>query len=289
MKDVMARVGPSPLPSTPDLGRAVDNLVAPVLRPLALGRRVLLPVLFAGAVGLVWEFGTRAANISPLVIVPLSAVWRVITTSFGILFQQSIPTVVETLIGFALASVIGIVLGTLLLLSRRVRQALYPHILTFQLIPKVALAPLFIVWFGVGPTSRLSLAVFMAFFPVVISTLTGLVSADRNIVRMAAAQTASPWQIFHSVRVPYALPHIFAGLKVAVTMAMIGVIVGEFITAQAGLGYIIMMASSAADTALVFAAIILLCAAGLALYGAVALAEWLIERRMGISITTSEF
>ena len=289
MKDVMARVGPSPLPSTPDLGRAVDNLVAPVLRPLALGRRVLLPVLFAGAVGLIWEFGTRAANISPLVIVPLSAVWRVITTSFGILFQQSIPTVVETLIGFALASVIGIVLGTLLLLSRRVRQALYPHILTFQLIPKVALAPLFIVWFGVGPTSRLSLAVFMAFFPVVISTLTGLASADRNIVRMAAAQTASPWQIFHSVRVPYALPHIFAGLKVAVTMAMIGVIVGEFITAQAGLGYIIMMASSAADTALVFAAIILLCAAGLALYGAVALAEWLIERRMGISITTSEF
>lgn len=289
MKDVMAQVGPSPLPSAPDLGRAVDNLVAPVLRRLALGRRVLLPVLFAGAVGLIWEFGTRAANISPLVIVPLSAVWRVITTSFGILFQQSIPTVVETLIGFALASVIGIVLGTLLLLSRRVRQALYPHILTFQLIPKVALAPLFIVWFGVGPTSRLSLAVFMAFFPVVISTLTGLVSADRNIVRMAAAQTASPWQIFHSVRVPYALPHIFAGLKVAVTMAMIGVIVGEFITAQAGLGYIIMMASSAADTALVFAAIILLCAAGLALYGAVALAEWLIERRMGISITTSEF
>jgi NitT/TauT family transport system permease protein len=289
MKDVMAQVGPSPLPSAPDLDRAVDNLVAPVLRPLALGRRVLLPVLFAGAVGLIWEFGTRAANISPLVIVPLSAVWRVITTSFGILFQQSIPTVVETLIGFALASVIGIVLGTLLLLSRRAHQALYPHILTFQLIPKVALAPLFIVWFGVGPTSRLSLAVFMAFFPVVISTLTGLVSADRNIVRMAAAQTASPWQIFYSVRIPYALPHIFAGLKVAVTMAMIGVIVGEFITAQAGLGYIIMMASSAADTALVFAAIILLCTAGLVLYGAVALAEWLIERRMGISITTGEF
>jgi NitT/TauT family transport system permease protein len=289
MKDVMAQVGPSPLPSAPNLGHAVDNLVAPMLPPLALGRRVLLPVLFAGAVGLIWEFGTRAANISPLVIVPLSAVWRVITTSFGILFQQSIPTVVETLIGFALASVIGIVLGTLLLLSRRAHQALYPHILTFQLIPKVALAPLFIVWFGVGPTSRLSLAVFMAFFPVVISTLTGLVSADRNIVRMAAAQTASPWQIFYSVRIPYALPHIFAGLKVAVTMAMIGVIVGEFITAQAGLGYIIMMASSAADTALVFAAIILLCTAGLVLYGAVALAEWLIERRMGISITTGEF
>jgi NitT/TauT family transport system permease protein len=288
MKEVRAQVDSSSLPSVQNRGPAEKNLVVGVL-PFAFGRRVLLPVLFAGAVALVWEFGTRAANISPLVIVPPSAVWRVITASFGILMQQSVPTVVETLVGFALASAIGVVAGTALVLSRRVRQALYPHILTFQLIPKVAVAPLFIVWFGVGPTSRLSLAVFMAFFPVLISTATGLLSADRNVVRMAQSQTASPWQIFCSVRIPYALPHIFAGLKVAVTMAMIGVIVGEFVTAQAGLGYIIMMASSAAETALVFAAIWLLCAVGLALYGAVSLAEWLIERRMGISITSSEF
>jgi NitT/TauT family transport system permease protein len=287
MKEVIAQVDSS-LPPAQHFGRAGKNLVVGVL-PFAFGRRVVLPVLFAGAVALIWEFGTRAANISPLVIVPPSAVWRVITASSGILLQQSVPTVVETLIGFALASAIGVIAGTALVLSRRVRQALYPHILTFQLIPKVAVAPLFIVWFGVGPTSRLSLAVFMAFFPVVISTATGLLSADRNIVRMAMSQTASPWQIFYNVRIPYALPHIFAGLKVAVTMAMIGVIVGEFVTAQAGLGYIIMMASSAAETALVFAAIFLLCAAGLVLYGAVALAEWLIERRMGISITSSEF
>lgn len=281
----MAQV--EPLPSAQDLGGSMSKLAARA--SFAPSRRVLLPVLFAALVALVWEFGTRAANFSPLVIVPPSAVWHVMTAAFGILLKQSIPTVEETLIGFALAAVIGIALGTILVLSRRMRQTLYPHILTFQLIPKVALAPLFIVWFGVGPTSRLSLAVFMAFFPVVISTITGLMSADRNVVRMAAAQTASSWQIFYSVRVPYALPHIFAGLKVAVTMAMIGVIVGEFVTSQAGLGYIIMMASSAADTALVFAAIILLCAVGLTLYGTVALAEWLIERRMGIAITTSEF
>jgi NitT/TauT family transport system permease protein len=289
MKQTVAQVGTSPLPSAHDLGSAVRTLVTRMLRTLKLGRRVLLPTLLAATVALAWEFGTRAAHISPLIIVPPSAVWQVMSASFPILLQQSVPTVQETVVGFALASVIGIVLGTTLVLSRRVRQALYPHILTFQLIPKVALAPLFIVWFGVGPSSRLSLAVFMAFFPVVISTVTGLISADRNILRMAAAVTASPWQTFYSVRIPYALPHIFAGLKVAVTMAMIGVIVGEFVTAQAGLGYIIMMASSAADTALVFAAIILLCVAGLALYGAVALAEWLIERRMGVSITSSEF
>ncbi len=289
MKDVMAQVGPSPLPSTNDIGGAARNLIARLLLTLAISRRVLLPLLLAATVALAWEFGTRAANISPLIVVPPSAVWQVIAASFGILLQQSIPTAEETLIGFALASVIGIALGTMLVLSRRVRQALYPHILTFQLIPKVALAPLFIVWFGVGPTSRLSLAVFMAFFPVVISTTTGLVSPDITIVRMAESQTASPWQIFYSVRIPYALPHIFAGLKVAVTMAIIGVVVGEFITAQSGLGYIIMMASSAADTALVFAAIILLCALGLALYGAVALVEWLLERHLGVRITTGEF
>lgn len=289
MKQTVAQVGTSLLPSAHDLSSAVRSFIARTLRTLSLGRRVLLPVLLAATVVLAWEFGTRAANISPLIIVPPSAVWQVMSASFAILMQQSVPTVVETVIGFALAAVIGIVLGTALVLSRRVRQALYPHILTFQLIPKVALAPLFIVWLGVGPSSRLSLAVFMAFFPVVISTVTGLISADRNVLRMAASLTASPWQTFYSVRVPYALPHIFAGLKVAVTMAMIGVIVGEFVTAQAGLGYIIMMASSASDTALVFAAIILLCAAGLALYGAVALAEWLIERRMGVSITSSEF
>ncbi len=289
MKQAVAQVGTSPLPSAHDVGGAAKALIAGALRSLKLGRRVLLPVLLATSVLLVWEFGTRAAHVSPLIIVPPTAVWQVISASYPILLQQAVPTVEETVTGFALACVIGIALGAALVLSRRARQALYPHILIFQLIPKVALAPLFIVWLGVGPSSRLSLAVFMAFFPVVISTVTGLISADRNILRMAAAATASPWQSFYSVRIPYALPHLFAGLKVAVTMAMIGVIVGEFVTAQAGLGYIIMMASSAADTALVFAAIIFLCAAGLALYGAVALAEWMIQKRMGVFITTGEF
>jgi NitT/TauT family transport system permease protein len=100
---------------------------------------------------------------------------------------------------------------------------------------------------------------------------------------------ASSWQTFIGIQIPYAIPHIFAGLKIAVTMAMIGIIVGEFVTAQAGLGYIIMMASSGGDTALTFAAIFLLCLFGLLLYGAVAGAEWLVERRMGISVTSSEF
>lgn len=276
-------------PPTAYFGGRVSGLFMRGLKTLQLGRRVVLPCLLAAALLCAWEFGTRLAHLSSLIIVPPSAVFAVFMASYAILMQQTLPTVVETLIGFTLAAVVGIVLGTALVLSRRIRQALYPHVLAFQLIPKIALAPLFVVWFGVSPTSRLLLAVFMAFFPVVISTLTGLLSADRNAMRLAAAMMASPWQTFISIRAPYALPHIFAGLKVAVTMAIIGVIVGEFVTAQAGLGYIIMMASSAGDMALVLAAIILLCGFGLLLYGAVALAEWLLERRMGVSVTTGEF
>jgi NitT/TauT family transport system permease protein len=285
----MAPLGSMMLSPAADFGSRMIAIFARGLRTLQLGRRILLPSALTLALMLGWEFGTRAAHLSSMIIVPPSAVFAVLTASYGILLQQALPTVVETLTGFALAATIGIVLGTALILFRRVRQALYPHVLTFQLIPKIALAPLFMVWFGVGPTSRLTLAVFMAFFPVVIATMAGLLSADRTAVRMAKATMASSWQIFISIRVPYALPHIFTGLKIAVTMAMIGVIVGEFVTAQAGLGYIIIMASSGGDTALTFAAIILLCLFGLALYGAVALGEWLVERRMGVAVTSGEF
>ncbi|WP_348934435.1 ABC transporter permease [Aquabacter sp. CN5-332] len=263
--------------------------MAAIWRRIALFQRVLLPLAVAVVFILIWEYGTKLAKVSPLLFAPPSAVWKSLELSFPILVQQSLPTLKETLLGFALASLLGVTLGTALVLSKRVRQALYPHILLFQLIPKVALAPLFIVWLGIGPTSRLSFAVFMAFFPVVIATMTGLLSADRNIVRLCTSLTATPWQTFMSVRVPYAMPHLFAGLKIAVTMAIIGVIVGEFVTAQEGLGYIIMFASSADDTALVFAAIGMLCAVGLTLYGAVALVEMLIQRRLGVTITSSEF
>jgi NitT/TauT family transport system permease protein len=255
----------------------------------AVARRVLLPTAVAVLVLVAWEYGLRLTHVSPIIIAPPSAIWEVLENNPGILLRQSMPTIASALVGFGLAAALGIFLGAALVLSSAARKAFYPYILILQLIPKVALAPLFIVWLGVGPTSRLSFAVFMAFFPVVIATMTGLMSADRNAVRLADSLTASPWQIFRSVRIPYALPHIFAGLKISATMAMIGVIVGEFVTAQEGLGYLVMFATSAAETALTFAAIALLCVIGLALYGGVVLVEAVVQRWQGVTITTSEF
>jgi len=246
-----------------------------------LGRLVLLPLLFALAVLVAWEVFCRASRVSPLLLPPPSAVWSVLSENWEILFQQSVPTTLETAIGFAVATLLGVALAVAITFSAWVREALYPNIVMFQLIPKIALAPLFIVWLGVGSRSCIVVAIFIAFFPVVVSTATGLVSAKPEVLQLCRSLTASEWQIFRLARFPYAMPFVFAGMKVGVTMAMIGVIVGEFITAQAGLGYIIMFASSAGETATVLAAIVLLCGIGLALFGLVALGEIAVQRWYG--------
>jgi NitT/TauT family transport system permease protein len=246
-----------------------------------LGRSVLLPLGFAVLTTLAWEILCRVTRISPELLPPPSAVWAVLADNYEILLQQALPTAIEALASFALATLLGVGLAVAVTFSAWVREALYPHIVMFQLIPKIALAPLFIVWLGVGSESCIVVAIFIAFFPVVVSTATGLVSAKPEVLLLCRSLTASEWQMFRLARFPYAMPFVFAGMKVGVTMAMIGVIVGEFITAQAGLGYIIMFASSAGETATVLAAIVLLCAIGLVLFGLVALGEAAMQRWYG--------
>jgi NitT/TauT family transport system permease protein len=246
-----------------------------------LSRVVGLPLGFAVLATIAWEILCRVAKISPELLPPPSAVWRVLAGNPAILLQHAVPTTIEVVVSFGVATVVGVLLAIAITFSAAVREALYPNIVMFQLIPKIALAPLFIVWLGVGGRSCIVVGVFIAFFPVVVSTATGLVSAKPEILQLCRSLTASEWQSFVMVRFPYAMPYVFAGMKVGVTMAMIGVIVGEFITAQAGLGYIIMFASSAGETATVLAAIVVLCGIGLVLYGLVGLGELLVRRWYG--------
>jgi NitT/TauT family transport system permease protein len=252
-----------------------------------IGRGVLLPLGFAILATIAWEILCRVTRISPLLLPPPSAVWEVLSENSEILLQHAVPTTIETVVSFGFATLLGIALAVAITFSAWVREALYPNIVMFQLIPKIALAPLFIVWLGVGSRSCIVVAVFIAFFPVVVSTATGLVSAKPEVLLLCRSLTASEWQMFRLARFPYAMPFVFAGMKVGVTMAMIGVIVGEFITAQAGLGYIIMFASSAGETATVLAAIVVLCAIGLVLYGLVGLGELLVRRWYGGEMPTS--
>ena len=156
-----------------------------------------------------------------------------------------------------------------------------PNLVFFQLIPKVALAPLFVIWLGIGIESRLTFTIFITFFPIAISTAVGLASIDPIYVRFCRGLTATDWQTFKHIRVPFALPAIFAGLKIGVTMAFIGVIVAEFITSQSGLGYLILFAMARTETAVVLGSIAFLCVIGIGVYGAVALLEVMIHRVWG--------
>ena len=160
-------------------------------------------------------------------------------------------------------------LGILLALSRLFRTGVYPLIVAFQVVPKVALAPLFIVWFGLGTTSRILLAFVIAFFPMVVNTLAGIQSTDPIMVRMARACNASRWQIFWKIEFPNALPYIFSGLKIGITFAVIGIIVAEFVTAQEGLGYLIVFSEGNVDTPMLMAALTILSIVGVILYAVI--------------------
>lgn len=237
-----------------------------------------LPLGLAGIVLAAWQIAVTLAHIPPVILPSPASITKYIFDHYDILMMHAVPTTVESAAGFVIATLLGIVLAIIITYSRLAHEALYPNLIFFQLIPKIALAPLFIIWLGIGSQSRIAFAVFIAFFPVVISTAAGFASVDKSMLRLCRALTASEWQIFTSVRFPAALPYIFSGMKIAITLSIIGVIIGEFITAQAGLGYLIIFATARADTEISMAAIVVLCVCGLLLYGLVALSESIANR-----------
>lgn len=242
---------------------------------------IVLPIATAAAVLLFWEAATRIFNVSPVTLPAPSEIFRKSMTILPLLFSNAVNTGGEVLLGLLIAAALGIGIGVGLSTSWFFRAAIYPNLVFFQLIPKIALAPLFIIWLGLGIQSRVAFTVFITFFPIAISTATGLAAVEPIYIRFCRGLTASNWQIFLSVRLPFALPVIFSGMKIGVTMAFIGVIIGEFVTSQSGLGYLILFALARTETAVIFGAIAVLCVMGLAVYGAVALLELVARRTWG--------
>jgi NitT/TauT family transport system permease protein len=235
-------------------------------------------VATAALVILLWELMVRLTKIPEVILPAPSAVMETFIRIFPLLLKNAIPTTLEAIGGFIIATVFGVLLAIVITYSKTWRAALYPNLVLFQLIPKVALAPLFIVWMGIGTESRLAFALFISFFPIVISMATGLTEVDRAVLRLCRSLTATEWQQFISVRFPYSLPFLFSGMKIGITMAMIGVIVGEFITSQSGLGYLIIVSSANSETRVIMASILMLCVVGLTLYGLIVLAEYFMKR-----------
>jgi NitT/TauT family transport system permease protein len=236
----------------------------------------VLALGLAAAVTVLWELAIRLFRVPTFVLPAPSAVVRSLIENWAQLASATESTALEILLGFVLAAITGIAIALVIVRFDRFGRALYPLIVLFQNVPKVALAPIFILWFGFDLAPKVLLIVVIAFFPVAIDMLVGLQSVEPSFVALMQSVGASRSKILLDVRIPHSLPHLMAGLKVAITFSVIGAIVGEFAGANEGLGYVIQFASTQLDTPLVFAALIVVSVLGLAFYYVVELAERLL-------------
>jgi NitT/TauT family transport system permease protein len=218
-----------------------------------------------------WEGACRIFDISSIVLPnPSSIVARLLTLiSSGLIWPHLFATLVEALSGFFFGVLAALVTGALISLIPAVERLVYPYLVALQTVPKVAIAPLFIVWFGYGLTSKVVITALVCYFPVLVSVIAGFHSSDRDQLDMLKAFGATKWQTLVRLRIPSALVLIFAGLEVAAVLAILGAIVGEFVGAQVGLGYLIVTLNFSLDIPGVFAVLIVLSAIGLTLHGLV--------------------
>jgi ABC-type nitrate/sulfonate/bicarbonate transport system permease component len=233
-------------------------------RSLALNRPFVRTLISIVVVALAWEVVTRTLVSNRLVIVPLSEVANTFLSSIqrGRFWDDVRVTFMELLIAFAIAGFLGIVVGVLMAISDAIHDYLNFWVSALYATPTVAVAPLFIIWFGLGIESKIAVAALLGIFPVIVNTEAGIRTTDRQLVEAARSFQATDFQIFRKVLIPSALPFIVAGLRLAVGRALVGVVVAEFFGSRRGLGNLILSTSQVFDTATLFMAVIILASAG---------------------------
>ena len=236
-------------------------------------RGSLTALLVLLALFVAWEAGVRVFGVKPILLPPPSAVLKELGSEVAWYLGHAWYTLLVTLGGFFIALVSGVLLAALIVESRLLDKTVYALIVALNSVPKVAIAPLFVIWMGTGAEPKLAIAVLIAVFPIVIDTVLGLKSVPPDILDLARTMRGGRFDTLWRIRFPCALPSIFAGMKVAISLALVGAIVGEFVSSQRGLGYVILSAQGTFDTARVFAAIFMLSLMGVALFWALAVAE----------------
>ncbi len=229
-------------------------------------RRVLLPLATLAAGLVAWEGVVAVAVISPVVLPGPGAVARAMLTTSGPLAFHAGHTLHTTLLGFGLAVVVGLLLGFVVGTSEVARDATYPLLVAFNSIPKAALVPLLVLWFGIGAVPAVLTAFTLAFFPVAVNVATSLATLEPELRQVLRSLGASRWQTFTKVGVPRALPVLFASLKIAVSSAFVGSVIAETVASDAGIGYLMAVAASDFNTSLAFGGLVVLAAMGTALY-----------------------
>ncbi len=235
--------------------------------------RVAYPAAGLALVLAVWALACWAANIPTVVLPSPAKVAVALVRRWDLLSAEGWVTLQEILSGFFLALIVGVPLAVVVANSRRLNLMVYPLLVALQSVPKVALAPILLVWLGTGLSSKLAVVWLVAFFPIIIDTAAGLRATPRELLELAHSLNASPWQILLKVQAPAALPFLITGAKVAITLAVIGAVIAEFVSSTEGLGYLLLSATSQLDTPLAFAALVALSVLGLVVYAGVELAE----------------
>jgi NitT/TauT family transport system permease protein len=235
-----------------------------------------LPLLGAGIVVALWWLATIVLDIQPFILPAPPDITETFFRLPGYLLGQTWTTLVETLAGFGLAVVGGLLVAMALTAFKFVERALFPLLVAANAVPKIAIAPLLIVWLGFGAGPKIVMVFLISFFPIVVATVSGLASMPAELGELARSLSASRRQAFVKLRIPWALPQVFIGLKVGITLAVVGAVVGEFSGGDKGLGYVIVASGSSADTALAFAAMTLLAVMSVTLFYLVAAAERLL-------------
>jgi NitT/TauT family transport system permease protein len=234
----------------------------------------LLPPLTFVAMVAVWWAAVEAFRIPAYLLPGPGAVFSRLVTDAGLLWNHSQVTLTEILLGFGLTVVSAIPLGLLIALSPLAKQLVYPPVMLMQLVPKIAVAPLFLVWLGFGIESKVLLTVLMTFFPLLLASISGFQILDDRLLYLTKSMGATGWQTFRYLRFPAALPVIFAGIKTSATIAATAAIVAEFVGSNKGLGYVLLRGTSTMDIELVFAVLVVLTLVGIALNYLVEFCEW---------------
>jgi len=221
----------------------------------------------------VWELAVRLLGIKEYLLPPPSKVWVEFLKRSDTVMASAWVTTYEILGGYALAVAVSIPLALAISFSRFMESAVYPVIVFLQIVPKIAIAPLFIIWFGFGFTPKVLLVFLLSFFPIVVSSIVGFKSLDADIMDFARTTGAGGWRLFAKIRLPQALPHIFTGLKVGAALSATAAVVAEFVASDKGLGYLLLQYNGQLETPMVFAIVVLLSLIGLGVYYVVELIE----------------
>jgi NitT/TauT family transport system permease protein len=247
----------------------------------------LFPSAMVVALFALWEGVTLVFTIPAFLLPAPSEILVSIEAHAGLILKESVVTTIEIALGFGLSVVVGIPLALAIFLWTPFALTVYPLLVGSQAVPKVAVAPLFLIWFGFGLLPKVLIAFLIAFFPIVINTVMGLSGIEREKIYLAQSMGLSPMRTFYKIRLPNALPSIFAGFKISITLAVVGAVVGEFVGGDAGLGYMLMVANGSMDTALLFAGLVALTLLGVVFFGLIVVVERLMLPAHAIDSATA--